>query len=260
MIIDWRIHIEQRRGIMRGRGDGWALVALGVAASLAILGATAYIANRLYVAYSLPLLIIGGVVAFLLVIGVLVLIYRRLGLTDRRFALGLPEGSIRAVIALTLILVFFVIALYMYISVANPAAGAAAPSQDAVKFGQQILTTLSTLVVAIASFYFGATSVAQAAGVTGTRDNGTPSIRVTAPSSFPATFTGTNPTTITLATTPADEPVTWEIEGDPGGEVVQIDPNTYEYRPHQPASAGVVVHCRLLNHPDVTIPMPFRQR
>jgi hypothetical protein len=116
MIIDWRIHIEQRRGIMRGRGDGWALVALGVAASLAILGATAYIANRLYVAYSLPLLIIGGVVAFLLVIGVLVLIYRRLGLTDRRFALGLPEGSIRAVIALTLILVFFVIALYTRVS------------------------------------------------------------------------------------------------------------------------------------------------
>src|SRR6266540_1456475 len=179
------------RGIMRGRGDGWSLVTLGVIASLVILGAIAYMANRLYVAYSLPLL----------VLGVLVLIFTRLGLTNPAFALGLPDGSIRAVIALILILVFFVIALYIYISVANPAAGAAPPSQDAIKLAQQILTTLSTLVVAISAFYFGATSVAQAAGVTG-RGDGKPGIRVIEPSSFPSAFTGTNPVTIKIPTTP----------------------------------------------------------
>src|SRR6266498_2382995 len=130
------------RGIMRGRGDGWSLVPLRVIASLVILGASAYMPNRLYVAYSLPLLIVGGAVVFLLV-----LIFTRLGLTNPAFALGLPDGSIRAVIALILILVFFVIALYIYISVANPAAGAAPPSQDAIKLAQQILTPISTQVV-----------------------------------------------------------------------------------------------------------------
>jgi hypothetical protein len=243
---------------MQERGNGWTLVVLGVTASLAILGAIAYLANSLYVAYSLPLLIVGGAVVFLLVLSVVVLIFRRLGLTNPSFALGLPEGSIRAVIALILILVFFVVALYIYISVANPAAGAAPPSEDAIKLAQQILTTLSTLVVAIASFYFGATSVAQAAGVTG-RGDAKPGIRVTDPPSFPVAFTGTSPVRVKIATTPADEPVNWEIEGDPGGEVVRVDPNTYEYRPGQPAAAGVVVHCTLLNHPDVTVPLRFRQ-
>jgi hypothetical protein len=244
---------------MRGRGDGWSLVTLGVIASLVILGAIAYMANRLYVAYSLPLLIVGGAVIFLLVLGVLVLIFTRLGLTNPAFALGLPDGSIRAVIALILILVFFVIALYIYISVANPAAGAAPPSQDAIKLAQQILTTLSTLVVAISAFYFGATSVAQAAGVTG-RGDGKPGIRVIEPSSFPSAFTGTNPVTIKIATTPPDEPVNWEIQGDPGGQVVPTGANTYQYKPSQPDPAGVVVQCKLLNHPDVTISMRFGQQ
>src|SRR5262245_38408174 len=53
---------------------------------------------------SLPILLVSGAVALLLSIALLVVIMRHQGLTDARFALGLPEGSIRAVIALMLIL------------------------------------------------------------------------------------------------------------------------------------------------------------
>src|SRR4051794_26791544 len=50
----------------------------------------------------LPLLAIGGVIVLILVLTIVAMIFSILGLTNQGQAMGLPEGSIRAVIALSL--------------------------------------------------------------------------------------------------------------------------------------------------------------
>ena len=52
---------------------------------------------------ALPLLAIGGVVVLVLLLTAVAIMFSILNLTDPRQAMGLPEGSIRAVIALSLI-------------------------------------------------------------------------------------------------------------------------------------------------------------
>jgi succinate dehydrogenase hydrophobic anchor subunit len=146
---------------------------------------------------TLPVLLLVGVVALLSAIAITTIIFRRLGLTNWRAPLGLPEGSIRAIIALMLLVMFFISALFLYSDVgattnrvlkgmsqkfvdAQPAdsllsvepvdgAGGAttynvtlvgpAKSPDAIDLAKQLVTTVSTLVVAVAAFYFGANTV-----------------------------------------------------------------------------------------------------
>ena len=141
-------------------------------------------------------------VALLLYLGTLVL--RALDMGAPGEALGMPEGSIRALIAMSLILIFAIIGIQVF------AAGSAgselvstgltqlqidalradgaivvsqtlltpvpAPpaeplydvttrtvmTQEAHDFGLQLMTTVSTLVVAVAGFYFGSRAVSQA--------------------------------------------------------------------------------------------------
>jgi len=72
----------------------------------------------------LPIIVVYGVVSLLLTLGVLVSILNEYGLVHREEALGLPPGSIRAAIALILLLVFIIISLYVLsvgtTSTANP--------------------------------------------------------------------------------------------------------------------------------------------
>jgi len=149
------------------------------------------------------LLVAGFVtVALLLYLGTLVL--RALDMGAPGEALGMPEGSIRALIAMSLILIFAIIGIQVF---AAGSAGAelvstgltqlqidalradgaivvsqvlqtpvpAAPAeplynvttrtvmtQEAHDFGLQLMTTVSTLVVAVAGFYFGSRAVSQA--------------------------------------------------------------------------------------------------
>jgi hypothetical protein len=149
------------------------------------------------------LLVAGFVtVALLLYLGTLVL--RALDMGAPAEALGMPEGSIRALIAMSLILIFAIIGIQVF---AAGAAGTelvstgltqaqidalradgaivisqtlqtpvpAAPAeplynvttrtvmtQEAHDFGLQLMTTVSTLVVAVAGFYFGSRAVSQA--------------------------------------------------------------------------------------------------
>jgi hypothetical protein len=63
---------------------------------------------------SLPLLAIGGVIVLLLMLTVVAIIFNFLGLTNKDQAMGLPEGSIRAVIALSLIVLFAILSVYLY--------------------------------------------------------------------------------------------------------------------------------------------------
>ena len=145
---------------------------------------------------NLPIMLITGTVALLLTVAALVIIFARLDLTRWENPLGLPDGSVRAVIALLLILLFFITAVFLYADVGRNGADrvltgisqvrfdaipteqiqdsrqravgtttvydvtlTSPKNQDSRDIAKQLVTTVSTLVVAIAAFYFGSNSV-----------------------------------------------------------------------------------------------------
>ena len=151
---------------------------------------------------TIVVLLVAGFVAVTLLLYLGTIILRTAGLSTRKEALGMPEGSIRALIAMSLILMFAIIGVTVLysgmggepiesngisaaelerlenvqiisITVVDPAASpgserfnvTARPelSQAGPDFGLQLLTTVSTLVVAVAGFYFGSRAVAQGA-------------------------------------------------------------------------------------------------
>ncbi len=58
--------------------------------------------------------LIGGVTLLLVVLGILGLLFKWRGMADTGQAMGLPEGSVRALIALMLMLTFAILAIYLY--------------------------------------------------------------------------------------------------------------------------------------------------
>lgn len=149
----------------------------------------------------LPIQIIGSVLLLLVVLVLTATVFHALNISDRNLAFALPQGSIRSVIALSLILVYVVSAFFLYgelepvytmsdiqedqlsemtellgqegtiVSIQpvyNSQDENAAPeissyeikvktevNQERVDFGKDIITTISTLVIAIVGFYFG---------------------------------------------------------------------------------------------------------
>ena len=65
-------------------------------------------------AIRLPLLTIGGVVVLVFALSIVAAIFAFLGLADRAQAMALPDGSIRAVIALSLVLLFAILSVFLY--------------------------------------------------------------------------------------------------------------------------------------------------
>jgi hypothetical protein len=108
-------------------------------------------------------------VALVIVLGVSVLMtllflmaagFRQMGLDDRQQALGLPAGTIRALIALILILLFAIIGVYLFSSVGQ-FSSTGPGAQDGARLAQQLLTTIATLVGAVSGFYFGTAATTQ---------------------------------------------------------------------------------------------------
>lgn len=135
-----------------------------------------------------------------------VYIFKSLNLASPDHTLGLPEGSIRAVIALSLILIFMISSVFLYMQVSdiertekidfsqaeydniskeliyfakpypvlrNVSGNVTretrytvilrtSKNEESVDIAKQIITTVSTLVVAVAGFYFGSNAVAAA--------------------------------------------------------------------------------------------------
>lgn len=161
----------------------------------------------------LPILVMVGAVCLLASLAFVAGGFAALGLSDRRQALGLPEGSVRALIALLLLSLFVITAIHLYnrlriplensivtqysgisetqlgkipsdqiISIRVRTEGdaqaqekvfdvdrrlpAVQTSEESKRFAQQILTAVSTLVIAVAGFYFGTRSVTVARGGT----------------------------------------------------------------------------------------------
>ena len=123
----------------------------------------------LVVVIGLPLMVIVGVIVLLIVISLVTFTFSVLGLASKKQALGLPDGSVRSIIALMLLVLFSIMALYLFNSIAT---GKVDPA--ALDIAKQLITLLGTLVTAVASFYFGSNAVssAHAAAAAAQRGNG----------------------------------------------------------------------------------------
>jgi hypothetical protein len=143
----------------------------------------------------LPLLAIAGVTALLITLALVAGAFSLFNLSNQKEALGLPEGSVRAVIALSLIVLFAILSIYLYsdmnreqikeigglseaqkaeilkavpggkivATISNGQTGDAqqftvvyrANNAASEDFAKQLLVMIGTLVTSVASFYFG---------------------------------------------------------------------------------------------------------
>jgi hypothetical protein len=165
----------------------------------------------------LPVLAIAGVVLLLATLALVSVAFSVFGLDDKSQALALPEGSIRAVIALSLIVLFAVLSVYLYGSLSDARINSVAGLNAAQKanfiaalareqvvavtpdsgdgpftvyfrdrnpasedFAKQLLVLIGTLVTSVASFYFGTRAARSSDTARGLTRN-TPQIRSIAP-------------------------------------------------------------------------------
>lgn len=81
--------------------------------------------------------------------------FNALELDDPHQAFGLPDGSIRALLAILLVIIWVIVSLFLVALISGFYGKNFTPSQDGVKIAEQLYTTMSTLVVAISAFFFG---------------------------------------------------------------------------------------------------------
>src|SRR3954471_517886 len=150
-------------------GGIWGLIAaLGImlvlviatGAALVWLGSDKDRFPDLRASVALPMLLLVGLGSLLLLITLLVAVLNSFGLTDKRYPFGLPDGSMQAIIALALILIFIISSLFLYSSLPDTLTTATATAaRNKQQIAQQLLTTVGTLAVAVAGFYFGTRAV-----------------------------------------------------------------------------------------------------
>lgn len=95
-----------------------------------------------------------GVVLLLVSFAGLVLVFQSLGLADSRAAFGLPRGSIRALLALGLVVMFIAVASWELINPVDP---------DQSDLAKQILTISASALTTVIGFYFGSNASNDAA-------------------------------------------------------------------------------------------------
>ena len=252
----------------------FAVALVGIA--MATLGVIMFSNPHTFLSYgresTLAIVVIVGTFVLLSTLTVVAVVFSSLNMGDKNQALGLPEGSVRAIIALSLIIIFVIMAVFMFqgigpsffklengtqywnvtefIDVTAPAYIPKEATQEQINIAQNIMTTVGTLVVALAGFYFGtrAVSVAQG-GINRT-------LRITNPSDAEITWKKDDKDLkITVETTPEDEAVMWDPpEGDKNGKLVQETPKKFRYtRGKDPKPTGeVTLKFRLARYPDVT--------
>ena len=176
-------------------------VFLAIAALLlgvAVLGGAGYLMYSVSLASNADsevktsLLVVSAIAVLMTVLFILASGFRFLDLADPRQPLGLPEGSIRAMIALVLIMIFIIFGIYLFRMVGTgnqifigsmdaPPKPDLYPGKilsvypdeakkkynvfiineittDGLRLAQQLLTTVGTLVVAVSGFYFGSST------------------------------------------------------------------------------------------------------
>lgn len=151
---------EIRSRIMAGA----ALLAIAI---LIAIGATVALGEIESQTTELSVVILAGVIELIVVLALVAILLDWFKLSNTSYAFALPPGSVRATIALLLILLFAILALFLFTQISAVADDESKVSVEGIRFANQVLTTLSTLVVAVAGFYFGTRSVAQAQGTDG---------------------------------------------------------------------------------------------
>jgi hypothetical protein len=91
----------------------------------------------------LPLLAIGGILALLVVLAIVSVFFQTIGLSNKEQALALPEGSVRAVIALSLIVLFAILSIYLYATLGKVSLDNVTEAQrtQLLQAGTQIIST-----------------------------------------------------------------------------------------------------------------------
>jgi hypothetical protein len=219
-------------------------------------------------AVGLTVTIVAGVAALLSIIVLTVFVLGCLGLTNENEALGLPTGSVRAIIALSLILIFAILTFYMFQYMNDPLETTTTTiytnstignqtitnsttttiqgtGQAMVDFSKQTLTTVGTLVVAIAAFYFGTRSVQVAQGSKETAD------LFVDPSGKNDWIIGDEPIIIIVKPIPEDVAYIWRISGDEYTSISTLSPNKLKYTPTAKEPKEVTLTFRLPQYSDV---------
>jgi hypothetical protein len=112
--------------------------------------------------FGLPILALLSVLLLLGALLIFTTLIHTIGLSDKGSALGLPEGSVRALLALALLGLFAVLAASVLVN----------PSTPVDEFGKQMLTLVGTLMTAVISFYFGSATASVSTAPSGTTPSG----------------------------------------------------------------------------------------
>lgn len=150
---------------------GWtgfwiALLALLISVAVLVGGAVLLQVADVEPQVAMTIVFLLGLIVLVAVIGMLVIGFRSAGLTSSKQALALPEGSIRALLALILVLSFVFTSIYLVERVFLNEDGPG--PQAAQNVALALISTFGTLVTAAAAFYFGANAVKSGAAVTAT--------------------------------------------------------------------------------------------
>lgn len=239
----------------------------------------------------LPLIVIVGVVALLVTLSVSAAMFRIFTISDREQALGLPAGSVQAVIALGLILIFAVVALYSSsasgkkeftstgvtetqlntippteLAESHPEEGTSpvtyevrrsVEDQDLKDINLQLLTTVSTLMVAVAAFYFGSKSVQEAGKIVTDASGPKRSLSIASPSSPYEWKAGLGQLNIRVNSEPANALLRWSIQNDPDGQLQNLEDGSFDYTPGQRYKKGgtAILQFEQADDPTVTAPL-----
>lgn len=227
----------------------------------------------------LPLLVIVGVIALLASLAIAAAAFGLFEMSDKSQALGLPSGSVQAVIALSLILIFAVVALYARSQTGTETKESKGlitrefkdiPAEEVVSYNRrtskngavtydvvrrvedpeaknintQLLTTVSTLVVAVAGFYFGSRSVQEGSQAALDASGPNRTLGVVHPLS-PYPMSDWAPLRkIRVQTVPPSAQLNWYIEGDKSGSLARLQTGEFVYRPGEELEPGQNVTLR----------------
>jgi hypothetical protein len=226
-----------------------ALILLGISVGALLLMFAPWFQPKEMPYLTTTLVIIFGTTTLLSSLTVATVMFKRLGLTDKEEALGLPEGSVRALIALILIIIFAIMVIFLhadmtvsplkyengtYITDVNGTILYEQPPLDAqIDFSKQVLTTVSTLVVAIAGFYFG-TKAVKAAKPTEEK----PMLLMSPSGSMKLAKNDTLP--IKVGTSPSNEKINWNIDPPTKGSIV-LEDNEFKFKPSDASQPGDII-------------------
>lgn len=232
--------------------------------------------------FVLPILLVAAVLGLLASLAGLIPMFHRAALTNDAEALGLPAGSVRALIALSFIVMFLIMAVFLQVRAgvqesgrvegvsveefermlsdpavivlsatveqSNPLVRSVVlgrlPTEAESRFADRMFSTVSTIVVALSAFYFGTRSVTAARRALG----GDASVTVSSPGTDEAFLPDPDrPLTIRIATHPTDAAVRGQATA---GELVRLEGQAGVFRFSAPADvAEAVLTFDLPDHP-----------